>query len=476
LHGLVTPDAARARVLELGCASGGNIIPLAARLPRAHFLGVDLVRRHIDDARARVAQLGLTNISFEQADITTLANDGALFDYVICHGVFSWVQRAVQDAILRISQTRLTPNGVAMISYNVLPGWHLRSIIRDICLAHVGADGPPKQRVAKARAILAELAASAKDSEPYGLLLRNEARRTAHRPASYILGEFLVADNTPCTFQDFVARAGQHDLDYVCEADLEAAVPETLNTPMRARIVANAGSDDALAVEQYIDYFTGRTFRCSLLAKSGAGVSRTRDYDRLRGLHLSSELRVDNSDADATTYKDVRGRTVKSQDPAVQSALARLAAAFPATLRFDELCTPADAPRLIAALTQLVAAGQVEASSLPLRVGRAGDDTLLVWALARAEAAARQPWLTSMAHAPVLLKPAVAVLIAHLDGSNGRERLKALLAQALARGELQAPELASESTEAVAALYLERVLDYLAANALLEPVRGIGIV
>ena len=250
-------------------------------------------------------------------------------------------------------------------------------------------------------------------------------------------------------------------------------MPETLNAAMRTRLIANAGGEDVVAVEQYIDYFTGRTFRCSLLAKAGAGASHTRDYDRLRGLHLSSELRPSAaSDAGAPTFKDARERTVKSQDPAVQSALARLAAAFPNTLSFDELCAPADAARVISALSLLAAAGQVEASTQPLRVGRASEETLRVWAPARAEAAAGQPWLTSMAHAPVVLKPAVAVLIGHVDGGNDREALKAILARALARGEVQAPELAGASIEAVAALYLDRVLNFLAANALLEPGSG----
>jgi trans-aconitate methyltransferase len=466
LHGLAAPDAGRARVLELGCAAGGNIIPLAARLPHAHFVGVDIVRRHIEDARARVAQLGLANVSFEQADLTTLAGDGAPFDYVICHGVFSWVPAAVQDAILRVCQSMLSPNGLAMISYNVLPGWHLRSIIRDICLRHVGVEGPPMQRVAKARAILADLADTASDSQPYGLLLRNEARRTAHRPASYILGEFLVPNNTPCYFSEFAARAEAHALAYVCEADLEASVSAAFVPATQAKIRANAG-DDPMAMEQYIDYFSGRTFRCSVLARAGAGVRRARHYDALRHLHISSELRRDGDG-----FKDAHGRVVQSGEPMVVRALERLASAFPDTVSFAQLAggplDEASSARLCRSLAAMVVSGRAEASTLPLRVGRADGEFPTVWAPARAEAAARQPWITSLAHAPVALKPAVAALIGYCDGSNGVDALKEIFAAALRNGEVQAPERGDESLETVAADYVQRVLAFLAANALLE--------
>ena len=96
LFGLDPPDVDRASVLELGCASAGNIIPLAARFPRASFRGIDLSQRHIDEGHKRIAELALENISLRQGDLTTLDLAGQRFDYVICHGVFSWVPRAAR--------------------------------------------------------------------------------------------------------------------------------------------------------------------------------------------------------------------------------------------------------------------------------------------------------------------------------------------------------------------------------------------
>ena len=109
LYGVKATSADRARVLELGCASGGNIVPLAARFPDARFMGLDLSRRHVEAVRERVAALGLENIDIRQADLTSARLPGEAFDYVICHGVYSWVPEATQDELLgRIEAGKVT--------------------------------------------------------------------------------------------------------------------------------------------------------------------------------------------------------------------------------------------------------------------------------------------------------------------------------------------------------------------------------
>jgi hypothetical protein len=50
--------------------------------------------------------------------------------------------------------------------------------------------------------------------------MRNEAKRIAKLPSSYILGEFLAAENAPCYFHEFINWAGQYGLSYLCEGDL----------------------------------------------------------------------------------------------------------------------------------------------------------------------------------------------------------------------------------------------------------------
>ncbi len=252
--GAAPPEPARARVLELGSASGGNIIPLALRYPEARFVGIDIAARHITDGRARIAACGIDNIVLHRGDLAAALPIEGAFDYIICHGVFSWVPPPVQEAILRICAERLSPHGIATVSFNVLPGWHMRRVVRDLCLAHAG-DGPPRARVNRARAALANLAPVAPREGPYGQVLREEAARIARMPASYILGEFLAPYNEPCTITDFIARAAAHGLHYLCDSDVPA---DSLPPP--------DGAARAEA-EQRQDFITGRTFRRAVLLR-----------------------------------------------------------------------------------------------------------------------------------------------------------------------------------------------------------------
>src|SRR5262245_13148546 len=91
LFGLSPPAIAKARVLELGCGTGGNLIPMAATLPDATFVGIDYSPVQIEQARRFVDALSLKNITFEPLSILDLEPGFGKFDYIIAHGLLSWV-------------------------------------------------------------------------------------------------------------------------------------------------------------------------------------------------------------------------------------------------------------------------------------------------------------------------------------------------------------------------------------------------
>src|SRR5438067_313897 len=143
LHGLNPPAVERCRVLELGCAHGSNLIPMAVTLPESRFVGIDLSRRQIADGQNVVAALGLTNIDLQPLSILDVDEKLGVFDYVICHGVYSWVPAEVQRKILDICARQLSPDGVALVSYNTYPGWFVRQMVRELMLYHVGPVAEP---------------------------------------------------------------------------------------------------------------------------------------------------------------------------------------------------------------------------------------------------------------------------------------------------------------------------------------------
>lgn len=465
MFGLEPPKVANARVLELGCASGGNIIPLAARFPKASFTGIDLSKRHVEDARKRIALLGLKNIDIQQGDLAKSTFDAQAFDVIICHGVFSWVPKTAQDAILRICGESLAPNGIAAVSYNVYPGWHMRRVVRDICLFHARGAGSPKERVDKARKALSEMAEALGGASPYALLLRNEAQRLAKQPSGYVLGEFLAPNNAPCYFGEFSARSAKAGLAVACDGEVATALPEFFFPAAAQKIRAMSG-DDAAAVQQYTDFFSGRPFRRSLLVRAErAGKIRPHiDLPRLRGLHFAANIRKGKKAADETpVFVDERGRTMTAKVPAAAAILERLAAAYPSTQTIEELLGPsANEPeamtRALGALLGMVGREQATVSAIPLRVSRGDREKPCAWPIARVDAIARQPWVTGQHHLAVKMAPQLGFLLPILDGKRDRAALLKAVGDLVARSKSPQPEPAA---------LLEATLAYASRNGLL---------
>ena len=132
LFGLEPPPVERASILELGCASGGNLLPLAEQLPNGRFVGLDGSERQIRDGQRLLDALGFEHVELRHQDICEFEPGEGEFDYILCHGVYSWVGDDVQRRILEICRRGLAANGVAYVSYNTFPGWHMRGMIRDI--------------------------------------------------------------------------------------------------------------------------------------------------------------------------------------------------------------------------------------------------------------------------------------------------------------------------------------------------------
>ena len=398
LYGLTPAAVATAHILELGCASGGNLIPLAAQFPQAQFVGVDLAQRQIDDGQRRVAELGLNNITLYQADLAETAFAPGAFDYILCHGVFSWVPPSVQDAILRICTSSLTPAGLALITYNVLPGWHLRSAVRDICLHYAGTTGSPRERADRARRALIEIAELHSNAGHYGAILRSEARRLSELPTAYIMGEFLAPDNHAFHFADFATRAQAHGLDYLGEASLANVEPHAMSAEATDSNIL-IGVADRIAAQTQADLISGRRFRRSILIKheQRAQMEIRLDSARLRELHFTSAIRV-SATAPAspaiTTFTDGKGRGFALKHGAAAAALRRLAASFPSSVSMPELLQAAGADgntrddQVGRALLRLLRTGRASMSTTPLVVPTAAVEYPCVWPLARIEARA----------------------------------------------------------------------------------------
>jgi SAM-dependent methyltransferase len=304
LFGLQAPAPAQCRVLELGCAVGGNIVPMAHSLPGATLVGIDLVASQIEAAKRFAAASGVQNLELRAADILDVTPHWGQFDYIIVHGVFSWVPHEVAEKVLQICAEQLTPNGVAYISFNTYPGWHVRMWARDAMRFHSDGVADPIQKARVGRDFILELSQAPFTSA----LLKGEAKYLQGKAESYLLHEYFESTNHPCYFRDFAARIAGHGLQYVGDALQNGLVVAEAWEPFRRWMEANR--DDVIRQEQYIDFVRNREFRRAVICRGSLALDRTQMAARVATMHACGFLRQSAADNGMTRFEHSRGTLV----------------------------------------------------------------------------------------------------------------------------------------------------------------------
>jgi len=440
LFGFDAPDVGCARVLEIGCGSGGNLIPMAASYPGSTFVGIDLSAVQIAHGAAEIEALGLPNIRLRAIDVMAFDEAEGAFDYIIAHGIYSWVPAPVQDRILSLCASLLAANGIAFVSYNTLPGWRMLSTVREAMLYHTRDVEDPQARIAKARATLDFLAEAVPERDSaYGRLLRLAAEHIRQKPDYYVLHEYLEEANEAVYFERFVERIGAHGLRYLGDSDVRTMLP--IGLPPKVEATLNRIAPGLIRREQFLDFLKSRSFRQSLLLRAGAALDRKLSAVRVTALRVAApvqrgETPVDLASDRAETFRFADGRSVEASSPIVKSALAVLAAQWPLPIPFDRLYeeaaaaigahrTPAERDLLAAEILRLHAGGAAE-------LHRAVPPFVLVSgprpeasAIARRDAP-RGEASANLRHEPIVLREGERALLPLLDGTRTRAEIAAV--------------------------------------------------
>lgn len=333
------PD--RCRVLELGCGEGMNLLPLAERFPKSEFVGVDFSAKQIATAEAARAACGIGNARFVCADLRSWKPEGA-FDYIIAHGVYSWVPPEVRDRLLAVCTEALSPNGVAYVSYNTLPGWGLPGGVRKFLLAETAAHAAPDAQISRATQVLDALSECMKDQPgSYAANLRDTLDDMRAKPPGLLFHDELAVVNEPCTFTEFTAHAARHGLHYVAEAHYATMQFENVPATMRASL-APLQLDFARA-QQFMDVVFQRWLRNSLLSRRPVAPARAIRPGVLADCALGLRMTVDAASINLTPghpmqFTGIHGLVLEARAPVEKAMLTVLASAFPERLPFPSAC------------------------------------------------------------------------------------------------------------------------------------------
>ncbi len=461
LYGLDSVPLENARVLELGCAGGGNLLPFAAAYPQAQVVGVDLSSVQVEQGKDAIAALGLSNIQLHAMSLTEIDESFGQFDYIIAHGVFSWVPPEVRQAMLQLIRARLSLQGIAYISYNTYPGWKAGDIVRDAMLLHSHQAQSGEDKLAAAKAMLNLLSDGISAGNPLAPSLRAAVAQLRTHSDYYIAHEYLEIFNNPCYLLEFAAMAQEFGVSHVGDSEPHTELAATFGQNVQLNHSLIALGQPRIMRQQYLDFAVGRNFRKSLLVheERSEDIATSPDLNKLADLRWAGFFsQVDSPEGapkDRLSFSNYKNRPLHTSEARVLAVIRQLSQVWPRSLSLDELCTACE-PVLADLDSEAVRKEVLEAlqtlfklNSLRYTLEPSPYDTKAYASTDHPRLIPGAQWLCEQKQKPefgigmfnlwhdninIRLAEAQVWLLPHINGTNSRKQLASLLRDALHRG------------------------------------------
>ena len=285
-QGLVVPDIERPfHYFELGCGHGRTASLLGAAWPHAHFYANDFNPTHVVSARDFAASAGVSNVEYIEASFAELLEPRRLdalppLDFIVLHGVYSWVSRENQRRILEFVRRKLRAGGVLLIDYNTDVGWaSVRPMQRLVHTLASQGNGPADSRVIRA---LEQVDALSKADAQFFRAQPAAARwieRVQGYSHAYLVHEYLNDAWEPLSFADVVRDLSSIRLKFVASTDFLHHFDELVVPPESRE--AFAAFTDPVAREIAADLIANRSFRHDVFVR---GPCERPPRDRLDAL------------------------------------------------------------------------------------------------------------------------------------------------------------------------------------------------
>lgn len=302
--GLKPKRPEKCRVLELGCGNGSNLISHAYNLEDSTFVGIDISPNHIKSAEDSSTELKLSNIEFLAVDLMKMTEEEfGKFDYIIAHGLISWIPDVVLERVFSILREMLEPQGIGYMSYNAYPGCHYRDMVRNILRFHTRDINEPTEKVNKAIAKLAFLSENVTEKEIYQPILEHELKRHLKHEASDFYHDDLGDYYHPFYFHEFASKLDDNGLQFLSEAELHAMSIHDLSPEVQEFLNK---TKSVVEREQYMDFFRGRIFRQSLICHKEVEIDRSPDPLDIEKFMVAAPITAQTEDVKLTEQTPVK--------------------------------------------------------------------------------------------------------------------------------------------------------------------------
>lgn len=434
----------RFHLTEIGCGDGANLLPIAFYHPDSTFIGIDSAGSELGRAQEGVRQIGLQNIHFVHKDVCTLEpEDFAPCDYIIAHGLFSWVSEDTRGAILQFCRNCLSLTGLAYISYNAQPGWATRRLVRETLLRSRSVqEAAVEDKATKAIEVATQLLDALPSRDyAFAVLLAEELERVRDGKPFYVFHEYLADFNEGFWLRDFVKRARQNGLNYVGDAQFcrwEGQIPKELRSGLSLRDL------DPIEQEETADLLCNRYFHTSILCRDDAPRESGSYREILEQVYIACSLHADSDPFDLTEgvvelFIGAHDQKITLDVSITKAAVVLLAAQWPAGMQlktlfqqaskllFEHDCEVLDKAQsqLVEELITLFEAGAINLRLKEPNCNRFAPEYPKIHALARYEIEHREA-LTTPYHLPLTLNAQMLEVAHAMDGSKSKNEIKRL--------------------------------------------------
>ncbi len=284
------PDIARPfRWAELGCGHGLSASIFAAALPHGAFHGFDFNPSHVENARRLAASAGLTNAHFHEQSFEDMAEapEGKFpqFDFIVAHGIWSWVSAATRLQMATAIRRYLAPGGLVYISYNALAGWAsllpVQKFMREYARVHPGNSAEVTQA---AIGYMREMIKGDAAFFPANPAVAARLDATANMDAKYLAHEYLNANWDPTTFTQVQDVMGEAKVGYIGSATLIENIDAVAVPPATLKILQ--GVTDQRLREMIRDFGANRSFRRDIYRRGTDQPLSGEQREMLDGLNI----------------------------------------------------------------------------------------------------------------------------------------------------------------------------------------------
>jgi len=251
---------------DFGCGRGMTLLVLASVFPQSTFVGIDFNAEHVEEASARAKDAGLDNLRFLARSFDRLEPDDLPpLDFAAAHGVYSWVSPSVRLSLRDAMVRYLKPDGLAMVSYNVLAGYAAMVPLQDLMtrLARVAPGERTRQRLLAIDAIRRMHA----DGQYFFERFPKAADTVAdwgERDATYLIHEYFNESWIPLAFAQVAGEMAERGLGFCGDAVYPGWLARNGSGARPAWI------EDQVALEDLASVATAQSFRYDIYSRAVA--------------------------------------------------------------------------------------------------------------------------------------------------------------------------------------------------------------